>query len=99
MRYSHARRWLTGTTRFQSSLEPGFYPALAFSCPVHHGSAPLLAHRLALRPLPPAKAIGVKPNPPGNLQDFPVDALRPVWQDEVAMTESESEFSLTRAAS
>ena len=32
-------------------------------------------------------------------QNFPVDALRPVWQNGAAMAESENQFSLTRAAS
>ena len=99
IRYSHARRWLTGIAHFHSSLEPGFYPAPAYSRPVHHRSAPFFAHRLAIRPLPPAKAIGVQPKPQGIRQDFPVDALGPLWQDGAAMTESESEFSLTRTAS
>jgi hypothetical protein len=44
-------------------------------------------------------SIGVKPKPSGNRPDFPVDALGLLWQDGVAMTESESQFSLTRAAS
>jgi hypothetical protein len=52
-----------------------------------------------LRPLPRANAIGAKPKPPENRQNSPVDALRPVWQDGAAMTESENQFSLTRAAS
>jgi hypothetical protein len=30
---------------------------------------------------------------------LPVDALGPVWQDGVAMDESEKQFSFTRAAS
>ena len=47
-------------------MEPDFCLALAFSCPVHRKTAPLLAHCLAVRPLPPAHAIEVKPKPPEN---------------------------------
>ena len=33
-----------------------------------------------------------------NRQNLPVDALGPVWQDRVAMNESEKQFSFTRTA-
>jgi hypothetical protein len=34
-----------------------------------------------------------------NVQNVHVDALRPFWQDGVALVESENRFSFTRAAS
>jgi hypothetical protein len=80
-------------------LKAGLRPAPTSSGPVCHGIALLLALRLAAWPLPPAKALGDGAKPPENRQHFPVDALCPLWQDGVAMVESENQFSLTRAAS
>ena len=54
------------TAIWEGGLEPDFCLALAFSCPVHCKTAPLLAHCLAVRPLPPVHAIEVKPKPPEN---------------------------------
>ena len=72
---------------------------LYFSCPARRRTAPLLAYCLAVAPLPPANAIGANPKPPENRQNFPVDALGPVWQNGSATIESEIQFSFTRAAS
>jgi hypothetical protein len=87
------------TTLFQGGLEPGFCLAPAFSCPARRRTAPLFAHCLAVAPLPPANAIGANPKPSENRQNFPVDALGPVWQHGSAMNESENQFSFSRAAS
>ena len=71
----------------------------ARSGPVCPGIALLFAHCLAAPSLPPAHALGDGAKPPENRQHLPVDALGPVWQDGVAMDESEKQFSFTRAAS
>ena len=71
----------------------------ARSGPVCPGIALLFAHCLAAPSLPPAHALGDGAKPPENRQNLPVDALGPVWQDGVAMGESEKQFSFTRAAS
>jgi hypothetical protein len=41
----------------------------ACSCPAHHRTPPLLAHGLAVRPLPTANSPVVKPRPPERCQD------------------------------
>jgi hypothetical protein len=61
--------------------------------------APLLAHRLAARPLPPAYGLGNGAKPPENRQSLPVAALHQLWQDGAGMNESEKQFSFTREAS
>ena len=71
----------------------------ARSGPVCPGIALLFAHCLAIAPLPPANAIGANPKPAENRQNVPVAALGPVWQHGSAMSESENQFSFTRAAS
>ena len=68
-------------------------------CAALRRTAPLFAHCLAIAPLPPANAIGANPKPAENRQNVPVAALGPVWQHGSAMSESEQQFSFTRAAS
>jgi hypothetical protein len=70
---------LMRTVVFQAGLKAGFCPALASSGPVCPGIALLLAHCLAVRPLPTANAIEVKPKPPEKCQNHLVDDFGPAW--------------------
>lgn len=76
----------------EGDSETGFCLAAAFSCPAHRKTAPLLAHCLAIRPLPPAHTLGDGATPPETRQNLPVDALGPVSQDGAAMNESQKQF-------
>jgi hypothetical protein len=67
------------TALFQSGLEPGCCLAPACSCPAHRRAPPLLAHCLAVRPLPTANAIGVKPKLPEKCHNYLVDDFGPAW--------------------
>src|ERR1035438_4009317 len=93
---------LMRTVVFQAGSKAGFCPAPASSGPVCHGITLLLAHCLAAWPLPPGHALGDGAKPPEhrhNLHNLLVEALRQVWQDGAAMSESEKQLSFTRAAS
>jgi hypothetical protein len=59
----------------QAGLKAGFCPPLASSGPVFPGIVLLLAHGLAVRPLPSAYGLGDGAKPPENRQNFPVAAL------------------------
>jgi hypothetical protein len=67
------------TALFQSGLEPGCCLPPACSCPAHRRAPPLLAHCLAVRPLPTANAIGVKPKLPEKCHNYLVDDFGPAW--------------------
>jgi hypothetical protein len=58
-------------------LEPGCCLPPACSCPAHRRTPPLLAHCLAVRPLPTANAIGVKPKLPEKCHNYLVDDFGP----------------------
>ena len=88
----------SGTDPFiLQGLKAGFCPALASSDPICPGIVLLLAHCLAARPLPPAYGLGDKAKPPENRQNLPVAALHQLRHDRAAMSESEKQFSFTRA--
>jgi hypothetical protein len=84
---------------FQAGLKAGFCAALASSGSVCPGIALLLAHCLAVRPVPPAYGLGDGAKSPEDRQHLPLDALGPVGHDGAAVNESEQQFSFIRAAS
>ena len=94
------RVWHVDENRcFPGRFEGGLLPSTGLLRSGLPRIAPLLAHRLAARPLPPAYGLGNGAKPPENRQSLPVAALHQLWQDGAGMNESEKQFSFTRAAS
>jgi len=78
---AHAPSNRLRTVVFQAGLKAGFCPALASSGPVYSGIALLPAHWLAVRPLPTANAIGVKPKLPEKCHNYLVEDFGPAWYE------------------